>query len=365
MVVAAVSLRNFRSHRRFDLDLGEALTLLAGPNGCGKTNVLEAIHFGLTGRSCRTSSDRQVISHGESSARVEVTVTADGTRRVIGAALDRDGERRLTVDGTPVERSDAGFERPLAIVFLPDRLGLITGAPGGRRAHLDQLLAALRPSMAGLRSDYGKALMQRNALLASSRRSGSLSSSIDAWDSEVARVGSALVRARDDVVESLAGTIAGISSELGLSGSLSLSHRPGGEADEAEFEAKLAADRQADLERGYTLHGPHRGDLIFRRDGHEVKSHASQGEKRLVLLSLLLAEREAIAQARGTVPLILLDDVMSELDSTRRGLLAARVAAGGQCVITATEAEHVPGLAEANVKVVEMDSDRPAGLRAA
>jgi DNA replication and repair protein RecF len=150
-----------------------------------------------------------------------------------------------------------------------------------------------------------------------------------------------------------------------LVGKLEVTHRPGCELEQEAFIGKLVADRSADLARGYTHHGPHRGDLLIRRAGRDVKEHASQGEKRIALLALILAEREAIAEAKGTAPILLLDDVMSELDSKRRELLVRRVSGFGQCLITATEFEHVPDVAGPEMRKVSLAGDDDHGLRAA
>lgn len=365
MVVSSASLRNFRSHSRFDAALSPGVNLLAGPNGSGKTNVLEAIHFGLAGRSCRTSSDRQVITHGEQVARVSLELTDDVSTRVLATALDRSGERRVTFDGNPVAPGDRTTGRPPVIVFLPDRLSFVIGPPGGRRSHLDRLVAALKPSLSDARGDYSKALMQRNSLIASARMSGAPSSTLDAWDSELARAGSALVRARQEAVDSIAAGITSIAAELGLSGSLEIHHRPGGDPDAEAFLSRLAESRDSDLARGFTQFGPHRGDLVLKRGGLEIKTHSSQGEKRIALLALLLAERDAIDFSSPSVPVLLLDDVMSELDSRRRSMLGDRVTAGGQCVITATDVSHLPGAVSGDVNVIEIGPPAIADLKVA
>lgn len=366
MVVAAVSLRDFRSHRRAEVDLGTGITVLAGPNGSGKTNILEALHFGLTGRSCRTSSDRQVIAHGKDIARVEVTVEeSPSATRSVSVALDRSGNKRIQVDGTPADRTDSGFRRPLVNVFLPDRLSLITGAPGGRRAHVDGLAGALKPVSSGFRGEYNRVLIQRNSLLASARATGSVPGSLSAWTSRLAAAGADLVASRQSAVDSVAPHATEIAGELGLRGSLEIALRPGGSSSLEEFESKLTEQLAADIERGYTHYGPHRGDLLIRRDGRDVRDHASQGEKRLALLSLLLAEREAIAEVRDAVQLLLLDDVMSELDASRRELLVRRVAIGGQCLITATEFDHVPAVAGIEMVRVSLGDSEERKLRVA
>lgn len=366
MFVAAAKLRDFRSHSRFELELGPAITVLAGPNGSGKTNILESIHFGLTGRSCRTSSDRRVIAHGQPAARVELELLEElGSQRLLSCALDRSGTKETKVDGTPIDRADGSFSRPMVVVFLPDRLSLLTGSPGIRRAHIDGFSEALNRAAAGLRSEYTRILIQRNSLLAAARASGSSPATIDAWSIRLADQGVELALARQEAVDSISGRASAIAAELGLRGDFQLVHRPGCEPDRDAFIAKLEQDLAGDIDRGYTHHGPHRGDLLFKRDGLDMKEHSSQGEKRIALLSLLLAEREELAESTGRAPLLLLDDVMSELDSGRRSLLAKRVSVGGQCVITATEFEHVPDILGVDVRRVSIGGSQASGLRAA
>ena len=310
--MAAVKLRDFRSHSRFDLELGQGITVLAGPNGSGKTNLLEAIHFGLTGRSCRTSSDRRVIAHGRDAARVELDLLDRATvHRTLSCALDRAGNKETKLDGTPIDRADASFTRPLVTVFLPDRLALITGPPSLRRSHLDNFAEALNNANSGLRAEYTKILIQRNSLLGAARASGSVSGTVDAWNLRLADAGVALAESRQRAVDAISERTATIASELGLKGHLELSHRAGCEFDRDLFKSKLESDLSADIDRGYTHHGPHRADLIFKRDGRDMKEHSSQGEKRMALLSLLLAEKEELADSTGQSPLLLRDDVMS------------------------------------------------------
>jgi len=366
MRVAALSLRDFRSHSRTSIELGDCLTVIVGPNGSGKTNLIEALYFGITGRSCRTSSDRRVIGYQQPAARVEVElVDAIGSNRLLTSAIDRSGNRETLLDGTPISVSDTNFKRPLVSVFLPDRMSLVTGSPGGRRSHLDNLATALKITDPNLRGNYSKALIQRNALLAKARGSGSVAPTISAWNKSLAQLGSELVSARQQAIDMVTGATTEIAVQLGLAGHLVVEHRSGGSPDISEFESRLESDLQSDIERGYTHFGPHRGDFVFKRDGRDIKEHGSQGEKRIALLSLILAEREVIAQAQGSWPLLLLDDVMSELDAKRRELLVDRVVGSGQCLITATEAEHVPCEIGSGVQMIVFEQpDRP-DLRAA
>jgi DNA replication and repair protein RecF len=350
IVVESLRVREFRAYAQAEVRLGEGLTVIHGPNGAGKTNLLEALYFGCTGRSCRTSDERQVIRFGAGATRVEVgTRDRDGAHEL--AVGFQPGEaKRFRADGAPVERLVDNPFRPLVSVFLPDRLELVKGPPALRRAHLDQVVAALWPSRSATRKAYSGALAQRNALLSRIRKGSASRSSMPAWDRELARHGVRLRHDRSEAVQVVQEAFAAAASDLGLTGEARLEERPRARAQtEEDLATQLAEKLDADLERGFTMHGPHRDDLALLRDGRELRSYGSQGEQRMGLLALLLAEREALAEARGGAPLLLLDDVMSELDETRRERLVERVRAGGQAVITTTDLGHVPGAQQADV----------------
>jgi DNA replication and repair protein RecF len=230
---------------------------------------------------------------------------------------------------------------------MPERLELVKGAPAARRAHLDQVVAALWPARAGARSAYSRALAQRNALLGRIRAGASSPAALDAWDAELAREGIVLMEHRAAAVAAVGEPFARLAGQLGLPGPAEVSYRPRSAASDAEgLAAELAERRAADLERGFTAHGPHRDELTLRLDGAALRAYGSQGQQRAALLALLFAEREVLSERRGRPPLMLLDDVMSELDAERRELLADLLRSGGQAIVTATEAEHVPNVAE-------------------
>ena len=349
-VVEALRVKGWRSYAAAEVRVGAGMTVVHGPNGAGKTNLLEALYFGLTGRSCRTGNEREVVGFEATAARVEVdTRDRDGTH-TLAVGFQPGEAKRFTVDGAPVERLTDTAARPLVSVFLPDRLELVKGPPALRRSHLDQVVAALWPARVATRRAYAQALAQRNALLSRVRRGFASRESLGVWDAELARHGVALRADRTAAVASLVEPFAAAAAELGLSGEARLEERPRARAaDAAELAEELAARVDSDLERGFTGHGPHRDDLALLRDKRELRAYGSQGEQRLALLALLLAEREAMAEARGGPPLLLLDDVMSELDATRRERLVERVAASGQTVVTTTDLGHVPGAAGAGV----------------
>jgi DNA replication and repair protein RecF len=355
MHVVSVTLRDFRSYARAEARLGAGLTIVHGPNGAGKSNLLEAIFFGCTGHSLRARNDRELLRFGTDAARVTATVAAGHEHHELsvgyGILADHDKPvKRMRVDGAVVERLLDVETRPLLGVFLPDRLELIKGPPAPRRAHLDRLVAAIWPLRTANRRAYSRALAQRNALLAGIRSGRRSSSTLQTWDRELARHAIALRDDRASAVELLRERFARRGAQLGLTGELELRYRPRSLAvDVQQFLLELQERLAAELERGFSAHGPHRDELLFLRDARELRSYGSQGEQRLALLALLLAERDVLAERRGRTPLLLLDDVMSELDHHRREMLALELGEGGQSVIATTDLAHIPGSCDAHV----------------
>jgi DNA replication and repair protein RecF len=371
--VTSITVRDFRNYERADVSLGDRLTVIVGPNGAGKTNLLEAVYFGCTGGSPRTSNDRDLVRRGSAAARVTVATTDDeGVEHTLAAAFQAGEPKLLRVDESPVDNLWATDARPLISVFLPERLELIKGAPANRRAHLDQLVAALWPARAAARTAYSRALAQRNALLGRIRSGAAAADSLAAWDVELARHGADLMAARAAAVELVAPRFAARAADLGLPERAEAVYRPRSRADSADgLAAELLERRAADLERGFTAHGPHRDDLRLLHAGEPLRGFGSQGQQRVGLLALLFAERDLLAAERDRRPLMLLDDVMSELDGDRRELLAELLRDGGQGVVTATELEHVPGHAGPGVVVLAVAAGEvapprgPAGTGAA
>jgi DNA replication and repair protein RecF len=348
VVVTGLRLRDFRGYTVAEVGLGERLTIVHGPNGAGKTNLLEALYFGCTGRSCRTTNEREVVRFDAQAARVEVYGHDRDGEHELSVGFQPGEAKRFKVDGAPAERLLDAPHRPLVSVFLPDRLELVKGPPALRRSHLDQVVGALWPTRAATRRQYAQALAQRNALLARVRAGGSRSA-LAAWDLELARHGIALRDDRAAALDLLRPRFAEAAAELGLAGEAELRYRPRTRAETVEaLAAELGERVDADLERGFTTHGPHRDDVALLRDGRELRAYGSQGEQRMGLLALLLAERAVLEDERGAPPLLLLDDVMSELDFGRRERLVERLRAG-QALVTTTDVAHVPGADEDDV----------------
>jgi DNA replication and repair protein RecF len=359
MLVTRLTVRDFRSYEAAEVRPGPRLTVIAGRNGAGKTNLLEALYFACTGRSCRTANEREVVRFGASLTRLELEARDAHGRHAISVGFEPGAPKRLGVDGAPVERLTDSGARPLVAVFLPDRLELVLGAPALRRAHVDQVIAALWPARAATRREYGAALAQRNALVAAVRAGRAGRGSLPTWDTALARHGIVLMRDRAQALGRLSDRFTAHAVALGLDGATELAYRPRSHADSAEaLAAELAERTDSDVERGFTGHGPHRDDLVLRRNGRELRSYGSRGQVRLALLALLLAEREELAAERGTSPLLLLDDVMSELDAARRARLVEVLRAGGQSIVTATELSHVPGAEDHGVERVAIAGGR-------
>jgi DNA replication and repair protein RecF len=350
MRVVSVALRDFRTYARAEARFGDGLTIVHGPNGAGKSNLLEAIYFGCTGNSPRTRNEREFVRFGSPATRVVVRVAGAREEHELSVGFEPGQPKRMRADGAPVERLLDVDARPLISVFMPDRLELIKGAPSLRRAHLDQVVAAVWPLRAATRRAYARALAQRNALIAGIRAGRASRATLPTWDEEFARHAIALRDDRAAAAELLSEPFAVHAAALGLTGAAKLEYRARcKEPDARELQAELQARLPRDLERGFATYGPHRDDLAFARGGRELRTYGSQGEQRLGLLALLLAERAVLDEHRGRPPLMLLDDVMSELDEQRRELLATELSRGGQSVIATTDLAHVPGAGGARV----------------
>jgi DNA replication and repair protein RecF len=343
MVVDSISVLDLRNLVPAEVALEPGLNLLWGPNGAGKTNLLEATYMALAGRSCRTRDERETIAFGKPLARVQATIAADGRSCTFLFSVSRSEGRRHLIDGEPTTAESAA-RRPTLAVFMPDRLTLVKGPPSARRTHLDAFCAALWPARAQTRRRYSRALAQRNALLGRIRAGTGSPSSLDAWDLELSESGVALIADRTEVAEQLAAAFEPTAVALGLIGAATIRYRPRSSASEpAQLADELAERRVSDLARGYTGWGPHLDELALEAGGRSLRRYGSQGQQRIALLALLFAERAVLLDAGLAPPLMLLDDVTSELDSKHRALLVELLdAGGGQAVITATEPEQLP-----------------------
>ncbi len=365
MHVARLSLVDFRSYPAVDLDLARGVSAFVGPNGQGKTNLVEAVDYLATGSSHRVAGDQPLVRVGAERAVLRAVVRRED--REILAELEinpgRSNRARLNRTALPRSRDLLGVLR--TVVFSPEDLALVKGDPGERRRFLDDLLVARQPRFAGVRADYERVLKQRTTLLKTAagrsggpRRVGAADlSTLDVWDAHLATAGSELLSARLQLAAELAPHVQRHYADLAQSvpkaaggNDVELDYRasvPGTDAAatrEVLAEAMLAElerRRSEELDRGVTLVGPHRDDVVLAIGAMPARGYASHGESWSLALALRLAAFELLRE-EGDDPVLVLDDVFAELDDLRRGRLAMLVAKTEQVLVTAAVAADVP-----------------------
>ncbi|MFJ9341390.1 DNA replication/repair protein RecF [Streptomyces sp. NPDC101733] len=360
MHVSHLSLADFRSYARAEVPLAPGVTAFVGPNGQGKTNLVEAIGYLATLGSHRVSSDAPLVRMGADRAIVRAAVVQGERQQLVELELNpgRANRARINRSSQVKPRDVLGIVR--TVLFAPEDLALVKGDPGERRRFLDELVTARSPRMAAVRSDYERVLKQRNTLLKSAamaRRHGGRSmdlSTLDVWDQHLARVGAELLARRLDLIATLLPLADKAYEQLAPGGGpLGLAYKSSaGEAvdsgrartREEIYEVLLAAlveVRKQEIERGVTLVGPHRDDLLLRLGELPAKGYASHGESWSYALALRLASYELL-RSEGAEPVLILDDVFAELDTRRRERLAELVAGGEQVLVTAAVDDDVP-----------------------
>lgn len=363
MLLEQLELTDFRAYDTVAVTFAEGPNVLIGRNAQGKTNVLEAVYYLATGASHRTNSDAPLVRAGRDAAVVRARARTDAGRELrIEYELRPGGRSRARVGGQaqPRVRDAIGLLR--AVLFAPEDVELVRGDPGDRRRFLDDLLTQRRPAYHAARQEYDRVLRQRNALLRTARgRAATPGATLDTWTDTLVAAGSTLLAARIAAVHALAGPAARAYADLladtdapaarvELAYQLSTGRCVTGDATEgvpdpaalaAELRAGLNDKRSAELERGVTLAGPHRDDLVLSLSGLPAKGFASHGETWSLVLALRLASREVLFEV-GDEPIVLLDDVFAELDEERRRRLADHCRRFGQVLVTAAVADDVP-----------------------
>lgn len=356
MHVSALSLTDFRSWSQLDLELTPGSTALVGSNGQGKTNVVEALLYVATLASHRVAVDAPLVRQGAERAIVRATVERDGRGTLVELELNPGKANRARVNrgAVPRPREVLGILR--TVLFAPEDLALVKGDPSERRRFLDDLLVLRTPRLAGVRADYERVLKQRNALLKTAflaRRSGGADMrTLDVWDSHLAQTGAELLAARLGLVDDLQ-PLAQVAyrevskgqGELGLAYKSSLAEALPATHDRevlgAALLSELARVRPQEVDRGVSLVGPHRDELVLSLGTLPVRGYASHGESWSVALALRLASYELL-KADGGEPVLVLDDVFAELDTGRRERLATLVEGAGQVLVTAAVPGDVP-----------------------
>jgi DNA replication and repair protein RecF len=323
--------------------------LVTGPNGAGKTNLLESLHVGTQGFSPRTRADQQLVRFGREAARVALKGERAGVALDLEVTLELGSGKRATLNGARLRAAEQLRGEVTTLVFTPDRLVVVKGGPAARRAYFDRVLGRLAPARAGLSAEYGAAVGQRNAALRRVTQGLSSREALTPWNEQVASLGAELVAGRRETVTALQPRFAERAEELGL---LQAELRYEGEPPSVE---QLEERLDRDLERGTTGLGPHLDDLGVLSAGRDLRVFGSQGEQRLAVLALLLGEAELLEERRGVRPLLLLDDVLSELDSGRRRILAERVRASGQALVTSASRSALPGEPAQTLEVAQRD----------
>ncbi|MES2304131.1 MAG: DNA replication and repair protein RecF [Gemmatimonadota bacterium] len=337
MQAATLLVRSFRNLADAVLDLPAEGVALVGPNGHGKTNLLEALAYPVLFRSVRGAADREVARFGGPGFHVTVTLANGSEIATTWSSTTR--RKRIVLDGEEQATITGALGRWLAVAFLPTDLALVQGGASERRRWIDRMLSLADRAYLDALLRYRAALAQRNAAL----RSGDARAA-EAFDAPLARNGVEIVRRRMAWADGAAGPWQAELDALGESAAVVLRYR-GDEAltDGEAWTQKLAAARPRDLARGQTHVGPHRDDLVLQLGGHAVRDYGSTGQQRSTAIAMRLLELETLATARGVRPALLVDDVFATLDATRQARLAARlVARPGQRIVTAPRAEDVP-----------------------
>ncbi|MCX6482490.1 MAG: DNA replication/repair protein RecF [Mycobacterium sp.] len=358
MYVRHIALRNFRSWAELDLELTPGRTVFVGPNGFGKTNLVEALWFCATLGSHRVSTDAPLIRAGAERAIVSTIVVNEGRELAVDLEIAAGRANKGRLNRSPVKNTREVLGAVRAVLFAPEDLALVRGDPAERRRYLDELATVRRPRIAGVRADYDRVLKQRTALLKSGgagrfRADSGVLETLDVWDGHFAANGAQLMAARLDLVNQLAPEVEKAYQLLApASRPAVISYRSSidtadldraGDTDylEAALLDALARRRDAELERGMCLVGPHRDDLELRLGDQPAKGFASHGESWSVALALRLASYELL-RAEGSEPVLILDDVFAELDNARRRALAGVAATAEQVLVTAAVGEDIP-----------------------
>ena len=351
--LSAIRLINFRNYADSTILLSPGLNIVVGDNAQGKTNLLEAISFAATGSTPRTANDGEVVRWGADFARTEMRVSVEGSsasgeERKVAVGYAPGQKKRLTIDGVPAPSLTtyaAGGAGVRVVTFFPDDIRIVKGAPADRRGFLDGLLSSLRPTYARAVAEYAKAVQQRNQLLRRIRDGFSSERTLSTWDRKVVEFGTTILEGRTTAVGPLDMLFG--DALRALYGPEKAALRYSYSAPLEGYAEALREAHSADIERGTTSVGPHRDDFAVLLGGVSLTTYGSQGQQRLATLALKFAAREYLRGETGQDPILLFDDVMSELDEERRGYLSEYFLGSTQAVISTTNLEYF------NEKVLE------------
>ena len=349
MRLIRLRLRNHRNYAELDLEPGAGVNVFIGQNGQGKTNLLESVAMLALSSSPRAHREIELVGPVAAGSRVDAATESAGVSHEISIGLTVDGDRaRRTIEVDGVRRR--AFDLPgrfRVTLFWPDDLGLVKGGPDLRRRFLNQMLVQVEPGYARALAGLRRVLEQRNSLLKRIAAGEGGEEMLDAWDTELVTIASGIVTSRARAVAELAPDAARCHAGIAAGERLEIAY----DGPPENLAESVHNSRAEDLRRGTTSVGPHHDDLAISLDGRPARSYASQGEQRTAVVSLKLAEAALIERRTGERPVLLLDDVLSELDGERRAALLAEVAAGGQVIVTSVDAGPFPAEMMARAKV--------------
>jgi DNA replication and repair protein RecF len=361
VLLRRLQLRNHRNYAQLDISMAPGVNVFLGANGQGKTNLLEAVAMLALSASPRARREVELVGPVAGASRIEADVESSGRRMELVIALNVEGERaRRTIEVDGARRRAVDLPGHFRVtLFWPDDLGLVKAGPDQRRRFLNQLLVQVQPGYARALSGMRRILEQRNSLLKKMAAGEAAAGQLEVWNEELVRVGTEVVDARASAVNELAPEAARFHGEIGGGEQLEIEYIGPPEDMAAAVHNSLADD----LRRGSTSIGPHRDDLRVLLDGQDARGYGSQGQQRTAVVSLKLAEAELVARRTGERPVLLLDDVLSELDLERRGALLRQVGGGGQVVITSVDVGPFPPdlIAKATIWNVEAGQVRACG----
>lgn len=334
MFVESIELLNYRNYPQLHIDFHEGTNVLYGDNAQGKTNVLEAVYVCSTTKSHRGSKDRELIRFGMEESHIKMVVNRDGAPCRIDMHLKKNKAKGVAVNGVPIKKASELFGIVNVIFFSPEDLNLIKNGPAERRRFIDLELCQLNKLYVHSLVQYNKVVAQRNKLLKEMDFSPSLKETLPVWDMQLIRYGKELVRFRREFLKELNPIIRDIHFHLsGEREELYILYEPN--VTEEEFESALERNRAQEARQRLTLTGPHRDDLNFMVNGTDIRRFGSQGQQRTAALSLKLAEIELVKRKVKDYPVLLLDDVLSELDGKRQEHLLSEIS-NIQTLITCT-----------------------------
>jgi DNA replication and repair protein RecF len=342
-------LRNFRNYSSLELCFDSNLIVLVGQNAQGKTNIIESIFLSCTGRSHRTSRDRELIQWDKKEALVRTKVNKLLGSSSIDIYLNAHEKKRIQINGGPINRLGELMGHLNSVIFSPDDLKLVREGPVERRRFMDMELSQIRPKYFYYLQQYNRVLNHRNNLLKAIQKKPSLAKTLPVWDQQLAEAGSYIIQQRhifnvslQDIAREIHKRISHGSEDLSLVYRSSIPFETGTLKEIQEnFLVELESRQREDIDRGTTGKGCHRDDIIFRINGMDVRMFGSQGQKRTTVLSLKLSELEFMHRETGEYPLLLLDDAMSELDSKRQKMLLEYIGKV-QTFITVTDLDQLP-----------------------